>query len=490
MQKALTAAANQLQETALPALRQSKEALQRRTLDEDMPMDELTWIIERDPGMTLQLFRTIGSVRARHLGNPVGTIRHGLMMMGLEQIRSLPSDAPLVDSIRHPEAKRQILGQYDRAYHAARQAWDWARLRKDMEADEVYSAALLHNLGEMLLWLRAPTKMAQVEEMAREDDLEPEEAQYVTLGFTAEQLTQELGQRWQLPQLLQDSLHPENSRNPRAFEVLLAARLVRTVTGDWYSHDATRIQQEVADHLHQDLGPTVGRIHSVAATAAREAVFDETVPAATWLLAPARPEADPQWPASTEEITEEAKPAERDQAGLCLMPQPETVRKSHAALEHAGPTQGFDALLAMVMEALHDGVALNRVVFLTLTQDKSQVRARAVAGVEDDPRLSQLTLELGDGGLLAKLMEKPRALWLDAETRPHFQAVLPAALEREVGADHFFVMSAFAGKRPVGLFYADRDSRHHGACELDDTAYQRFKELVQAFANALGRREL
>lgn len=491
MQKALTAAADKLQHTVLPALQQSTEALRRRTLDEDIPMEEVSWIIERDPGLALRLLRNINALRRKHLGSQVATIGHALMMMGLEQIRALPSAVPLVESITQPESKRRLLVQYDRAYHAARQAWDWARARKDMEANEVYAAALLHNLGEMLLWLRAPTKMAQVEAMVRDDGVELEEAQYVLLGFTAEQLTQELARRWSLPELLCDSLHPENSGNPRAFEVMLAARLTRTVEAGWYTHPAMEVLDEVAGHIKMEPGAAVARVHRVAAQAAREAAFNGTIPLANGLLLPSRPEADPEWTgdmAGTDNAEAGGTPAAA-QTGLCLMPQPEVLRRSRAALEHAGPTQGFDALLAMVMEGLHDGAGLNRVVFLALSQDKSELRARAVAGAEDDPHLSQLRIDMEGGHLLAKLMEKPRALWVDEANRQKFHAFLPKALEREVGADHFLVMSVFAGRRPVGLFYADRHSRHHGACDLDDAAYERFKELVLDFAHALGRRE-
>lgn len=479
MQKALTAAVERLQQTSLPALEQNVEELRRRAMDPEAPLERLTAVIERDPGLAMRLLRNTNTHKRRHLGTNVATIGHALMLTGLDPLRALPDTVPTIQAVERPDARARLLHQYDRAYHAARQVWEWARLRKDMQADESYLAGLFHNLGEMLLWQHAPGKMAQTEEVVREEGIDPAEAQYVVLGFSAEQLTLALTEHWRLPPLLHAGLHPETTGNPRAAGIKLTARLSRAAD-DWYSAGTTAVLEEIAEHLGKDLGTTAGHVHRIAAAAAREARFGDTRPLAAGLLVPSRPEAAPD--------RERARADADPQTGLCLMPQPEAYRHALAELERARSPVHFDTLLETAMEGLHDGLGLNRVLFAGLNHDRSQLRARACRGGGSETGLEHLEVDLDGGHLLARFMEKPRAVWMNGSNRDKFQPLLPEAFRRAARAGHFFMMSAFTGRRALGLFYADRYAgAHDAACELDETSYERFKALVLAFARALAR---
>ena len=127
------------------------------------------------------------------------------------------------------------------------------------------------------------------------------------------------------------------------------------------------------------------------------------------------------------------------------------------------------------MNAMHQGLGLNRVVFALLTQHRTHLRPRSIVGVHNDPHFTKFAITLGANTLFDRLMEKPQSLWLDEHNRTKFWPAVPVDFQRLIKVNRFYVMSVFVKGKPIGLFYADRASN---SCELDEKCYKLFKQLV------------
>lgn len=499
MHNALNAWADRLQHTTLPALPSSSDRLAQLSADEEVSMWNLAKIVERDPGLTISLLRRVNdSNNKKRLRTEVTTVEHGLMMLGMGQIRTLPGSVPLIDKVGEPQGRQRAMQLIARSYHAAHQARELALLRKDMEPDEIFLAALLHDLGETLLWLYAPAKMKQLEELTARQRIKPEEAQYVALGYGLNHLTLALARHWGLPDLMQESLKAESAQKPRIYGVMLAVQLARLAERGWYRPEVTALLEQIGEYIGLDFGATAARVHRFAAEAAQATACYRALPAAVLLLHPSRSEAAPGW--KPEPPAEEAPPAEtsppaqppraqpvaaeNDDAAFCLSPQLHILRQSLQELE-AGIRQRsltLQNILSLTMDGLHDGIGLNRVVFALLTQERHQLRARAIAGANTDPLFSRFVIELNGAHLFTRMMEKPQALWLNEENRTKFWPLVPKPFQHIIRTDSFYVLSLFVRNKPIGLLYADR---HAASCALDARAYHRFKQLGLLAAKAL-----
>jgi len=495
MHNALNAWADKLQHATFPALPSSSEKLAQRSADDDADMWRLAQIVEKDPGLTISLLRRVNDSNNKRLRSEVTTVEHGLMMLGMSQIRSLPGAVPLIDRVGEPKGRQRAMRLIARGHHAAHQARELARLRKDFEPDEIYLVAMLHNLGETLLWLYAPAKMAQIEELTAQQQMEPEEAQYVVLGFGLDHLTLALARRWGLPDMLHESLKGESAQKPRIYGVMLAVQLARAAERGWYQAETTAVVDQIAEYLGLAFGDTVARIHRFAVEAAHETACYRAVPSAAMLLYPSQPEAAPGWKQETpdeavappaEESTQPAPLPEIDKtvAAFCLSPQLHILRQSLQALENGirSRTLTLQQVLSITMDGLHDGIGLNRVVFALLTQERHQLRARAIAGADNDPGFNRFVVELNGAHLFTRMMDKPQALWLNDDNRTKFWPLVPRPFQRVIRTNSFFVLSIFVKGKPIGLFYADR---HAASCQLDARAYHRFKQLGLLAVKAL-----
>lgn len=491
MHNTLNAWADKLQHAVLPALPQTVAELARLSADDNVNMWNLARVVEKDPGLCVALLRRVNNGSQKRLRTEVTTVEHAMMMLGMTQLRTLPKAIPLIQRAGDPVGREQALRLMARSYHAAWQARELARLRKDLEPDEVFLPALLHHLGEILLWLYAPAKMTQIEELTTQQQMEPEEAQYVVLGFGLDHLTLMLARRWGLPTLLQDSLKSESAHQPRVYGIMLAVQLARAAAQGWYRAATTSVLEHIADYLGHDFGYAAAQTHRYAAEAAHLADCYASAPAATLLLHPSQPEAAPGWKPTPPPAEDQGTP--RPQAGdlpaeataaFCLAPQLHILRRSLQELQ-AGMKAGnltLQKILSLTMDGMHDGIGLNRVVFSLLTQERHQLRARAIAGADNDPVFKRFLIELNGAHLFTRLMEKPQALWINDTNRLKFWPIVPKPFQRIIGGNSFFVLSVFVKERPVGLFYADR---HSMDCALDPHAYHRFKQLGLLAAKAM-----
>lgn len=494
MSGVLDAWLEKLERATLPALQHSVEHLAALTADENTPLERLAAAIERDPGLTVRLLRLINAVPYRHLRREVTTVEHGLMMLGIERLRTLPTGVPILEQTVKEEAKPQLYASYVRAYHAAYQAYDWSRLRKDAEPDELFTATFLHDLGQMVLWLYAPRKAAELAAMVCDECVDPEEAQYLTLGFTLAQLAIGVAERWQLPELLIDSLKPENAFSPRIYGTVLAHRLAREADHGWYRESVSEVTEQIADYLRWPLDSTVQHLHRNAVEAARHCAFYGIRQSAERLLTPVVPDPDPipkfAGQALVADGTATAHPAgngisddQETSGGVCLIPQLHVFERCMRELAaHMDGTLTLADTLTLALDGMHDGLGLNRVVFTLLTPDRQQLRARSLRGADDDPLFSRFSVDLRGANLFSRLMDKPMAFWLNGENRAKFLPMVPKEFHRMVRTGDFMVVSVFVKRKPVGMFYADR---HGSSCDLEGQIYQRFKQIALQAAHTM-----
>lgn len=459
----------------MPVLEQTVAGLNDLCRDENVPVIKLARLAERDPGLTVQLLRLCNSQAHGRLGSEITAVQQAIMMLGTERFRRIANELPTVEETLQGAARKQMLATFSRAYHAATQASEWALKRRDMTPDEVFAAALLHFIAEMVLSLYVPEKLQEIYTLRDEEHVASAEAQYVVLGFSLDHLSQRLAAEWKLPHLVTEALQAENANESRSFGIMLAVQLVRVGQYDWYGEKAIEIETAAADWVGEPFDRVVSEAHQLAADVARESEFYDTIPAAVRLVRlPYR-----------KSIEATAAPNVEPEVGLCLTPQLQVLRSIYDELGIAShETQNAQQIMQLVLRAIHDGIGLNRSVFTVLNKEKSTLIAGAVAGADNDPIFNRFQIKLGTPHLFSRLLEKQQSIWLNDTNRAKFWSMVPNEFQKLIATNSFFCMSIHANGQPFGMVYADR---HTSACQLDETSYKYFKSVCTQAAQALQR---
>jgi HD-like signal output (HDOD) protein len=467
----------------LPVLTRTEVELARLAPRADkVSAQEIASIILHDPMMTLNVLQLANSRRSRRFGSEITTVEHAVMMLGVPPFFNHFNKLDRLE--QQFQGREKILSSalqvISRSHHAACHAWDWAVLRKDIKAEEVYIAALLADMGELLLWLAEADSAQQIMELVRSQAVSVEAAQQEVLGCSMPDLVQAIGAAWHVPEMLLNLMDHRQSNNPRVLVASLAVMLAHHTEAGWYEAAALADYEAVAALMHMPHEEMVAEIHQTAVRCARHWEWFHVRPAAAWL--PLLPGA---WPVEQARSEASATPqtVPETSTDACLVPQLQKLEHSmREVASHLDGSLNLHDMLSLVMKGMRDGIALNRVVFALLSADQGTLKAKYVVGAEADSPLRKLELDMDGKHLFARLMEKMQGLWYRAANRATLDPLIPDFLRQQIGDGEFFAMSVFVRGKPVGLFYADRK---HGSCELDEHSYEEFKQLCLRAAQGL-----
>lgn len=428
----------------LPILaRSARELAQLATRGERSAPNDIADVVLRDPFFTLNVLRTISARKQSRLSGEVTTIDHAIMMFGVRPFMERFRKSDVLDDRFHADhaALLPLRRAMSRAHHAACQARDWAIQRADMESEEVYVAASLNEIAELLLLLVAPKLAAKLTEAIRRDPLGTAQAQRQLLGFELRALHQAITATCKLPELLCELMDPHLIDRPRVLNVQLAASLARHTEFDWQGDALHADIEAVASLLHSSTDEAMAHIHRTAVLAARAWQWYMAPPAARWLP---------------------------------LLPEPKAIAP---ALDAAPAFKTAQEAIVWTVRAMQQA-GLTRVVFAQHTP--LALKGKLNLGVGESP-LARFEISLGKAHLFTHLMNKPQSVWFGVHNRDNLGQFVTGELTQVIGQGDFFATSLFVNGKPFALLYADR----RGQGVLDESVYHAFKQIGARLNQAL-----
>lgn len=459
----------------VPVLRRTAQELNKlRPSAERISASNLAVIILRDPLMTLKLLRLANTSRRGRLSNEITSVEHAIMMLGIVPLfKHFSSLVVLEDMLAQQEqVLNSVLQVFSRALHAAYQARQWAIQHQDIRVEEVYISALLHDMTNMMLWIYAPERAREIRATVQRERIYYGAAHEKVMGFSVADFRIALAAEFRFPSMLAELVDCRNAAQSRAQGVLLAVSLAHLAEKGWYGKQIEQTLEAMADMLNLPLSETTLLVHQTALAAARHWQWYGVTPAAAWLpMLPGEWEEDEQAKSPADSTVEEAAEDE----SVCLMPD-------HARLQavmdeinaHLDGSLDLNGMMNLILRGMHEGIGLNRIVFMLLTRDHAHLKTKYVHGAAPGSPLRQLEVSLRIPNLFTRLLEKMQGVWFSPANAKALTPLIPLAVRQVIGEGDFFAMSIFVHGKPIGLFYADRK---HAGCDLDEHAYVEFKKL-------------
>ncbi|MBB5019107.1 HD-like signal output (HDOD) protein [Chitinivorax tropicus] len=263
-----------------------------RNNEDNITGRDIARVLLHDPMMTLQVIRYLQDHRRKSQVTDVTTVEHAIMMFGTRAFFEAFTELTSIEShlADEPAALAGVMRVLSRAFHAALYVHEWAVLRHDTDVEELTSAALLHDIAEILLWITAPKLALEIHFRLRGNPLlRSAVAQTDVLGFPLLQLQLALAKAWHLPPLLMELMDDRHASHPRVRTVVLAVDLARHSANGWYDAALPDDFIGIADLLHINLDEARQIVLRTTLQAAHAKGWYRYPPAATWLpLEPTR----------------------------------------------------------------------------------------------------------------------------------------------------------------------------------------------------------
>jgi len=251
--------------------------LQEIVADSACDFDDIAEVISIDPSLTLRLLKIVNSAFYGFRGE-IETVHHALGIVGTEQLMQLVLATTVVKQFKGIDMidmeyfwKHSIAcGLSARAIHQA---------RGEHDGERVFVAGLLHDIGRLVMCLKAPDQLRVVLDFAKKSGDRWHRAEAKYFGFDHGAVGGALLRAWHLPERLQEAVahhhFPSAAQNfPLDAAILhLADRISHKVVSDpdsepknyFIAKDAWEAVQLSEDlHLPQIIEQTEDQLEEVS----------------------------------------------------------------------------------------------------------------------------------------------------------------------------------------------------------------------------------
>lgn len=466
MSQRLNAWIRRITDNEMPIFGRTVQEVVSVSEDNDTSAAQLGQVVLKDPAMTSRVLKLANSTYYNPGRQRMSTISRAIMMLGFDTVRSMCLTVSLIDSLVKAEHRKHLEREMARSLHAATQAQQLAVQCKDSNPEELFICALLYHIGDLAFWCFAGEEGDALSRALDEPTHTSDSAQRAVLGFTLKDLSEGLAKEWALSDLLQDSLSKPNSTSPRTQGVVLCHQLAAAAESGWDSDQVTRITGSLAKLARVSSEAMAIQLRENAERAAQTSALygapgiASIIPRDTLTELPSDGAPD---------IVVEA-PAAPD-PGLQLR----ILRELTGLM--AGQNN-FNTVIEMVMEGLHRGVGLSRVMFALLSPDRRTLRAKYLLGDPDDALRDAMTLPMGGSAAapVRHALGERICVWLHPSAPAAVREHGTEAFYRATGQHSLFLAPVVIRDKPLGLFYADGAG---ATAALDAEAFDAFRHFTQ-----------
>lgn len=461
-----------LAETEFPAIKFCTKTLEALKNDRWANNAKICLVIQADPLLSCRFLRRVN----RKPEGLIVTVEHAVSLLGHNAIFDLLDGIDVADE--HYES--WILDNYyrvlRRSYHGAVFSHFLAERLNFHNSMEIYTAAMLRHLGELVLWLTQAKKMETLEEKfasslgANRDRLAKK-----VFGFTFSEISFELAKRWHLPELLQNYLNPNIPRLARVQLIDLAEEFVQF--GDVW--DLSN------DNMNQFCNEARSRL-GVKSEKLRAGLFKQNLNAAKQgqrcypsfyskrmsVVLPGAWErriiSDNRWgpPISPMDI---ASPIDRIEAlldgrvGQCLN------------------TQEF---IKYILLSLQSELEVKQVVFCLLDASGDTLHGKLRTGSAAKKPSKEYTFPNQQPSLFAYLLDHRQNAWVQDQNRTQLEPFITPEIKAVLGDADFYVTVVLTGENPLGVCFAEVANP---TLEANSNHYEYFKQVMARLSVWLAR---
>jgi hypothetical protein len=467
-----------LNDSDLPALAAVVVDLQRMAENESASVQQLADVLLRDASLTAKVLRVANSVYYNPAKEDIRTITRAIVLSGFESIRLISLSVSLIDGLLSRAPRYQLPELLARSFHAAVQARNIAGFLLTKNQEEVFIAALLHHMGELAFWGCGGSKADELGDLLAEPGMDADTAVQQVLGTSFNQLTHGLIKSWNLGPLAALAHEPGAIKSPATVAVHLGVRISEVALDGWDSPQMDDLVQQFAELT--GISPA-DALQQVLASA------EETVKVAATFGASKLCQLIPNTDPEQIRIQREQRKARLLQANLLVMQQ---ALQDLALMISARADVGL--ILDTLLKGLHQGAGLERVMLAVLADGQSRFKVKRAVGEGTQAWLSDFQLPVEPGAephIFSYVLRNKEALWMGVPASYSFNDLVSLPMRQSLGSGMFFIAPLLAGKREIGVLYADCRLSGRALKHEQFVAFKRFTELTGRCLEALSARK-
>lgn len=417
---------------------------------------ELAAIILQDPNLTAKLLRVGNSPFYNPSRQKMSTISRAIVVLGAEVIRELTMACSFFEAILSSTNKERANREIAQALHAAVQARDLAVTLKDVSPEEVFIAALLHNIGHIAFWCSGKSQVQKIHNLIDKSGINSGEAEKQILGFGLPELSKKLCKAWHLGGLIEEAILYPDSSDTRIQTVRMGHQICEALKDGHDSEAMTTCLQKIAQ--------LTGSSPEMLRTKIKKNTVEAVHVARQFGANDASRFIDSEIALGRQEVTIDDTKVDKKQLQIQILQDIGNLVSGKIDLS---------VLFEMVLEGIHRGVEMDRTLFLLLSTNKHVLTEKFSLGWPQTPNHKKIQIQNSDKptNLLFHAIDQQEGVWQFPEQ--HAELYSPQ-ITQYLGQYPCFIFPIQSENKTIGLIYCDRSINGIPLSRDDFTAAKHF----------------
>jgi HD-like signal output (HDOD) protein len=188
------------QKAELPALGASVAKVVQLSSSADQDLQQLANFILSDVSLSQRVLRVANSARFQTAAGPCRLVSKAIMLIGLDNVRSLALTALLLDKLSDRKKAARLRGEFTCSFFASILAREAAGRVSGTSPEEASISALFKNLGRLLVVSLDLPLHEEIVAHARQHNISENQAALPVIGMTYAQLSGVVIRQWGMPE--------------------------------------------------------------------------------------------------------------------------------------------------------------------------------------------------------------------------------------------------------------------------------------------------
>ena len=426
----------------------------------DSSANILSNAILKDYSLSSKLLRLVNSPLYGQYGGRISTISRAVVILGFEEVRNAALSLMLIDHLKDTNQADSLKEACISSMISGSLANGIADKMKIKDKEEAYVCSMFHQLGKLLAIYYFPEESEVIFDMVKQKNMKEQAAAESVLGVSFEEIGIAVGESWQLPAELIDSMHtlpPGELKKPLSQSDLLKhvsgfsneyCELINT------SNASERLQnfETLASRYSNSMSISRSQMENILTTALDEMQKYAKLVNLNLNSSDIFKKAN-KWTPSGENNSEDKDTKEEnyripEQQNQII----DAIQEITDAILEGAP---LNDILIMVMETIYSSFKFHRVMFCFINKGKTSISARFGFGPNIEEIINRFSIPNGGDDIFNLSLKEAKDLTIEDTKSEDSKTLIPEWYRKKFAKKSLLVYPIIVKNIPIGLVYID-----------------------------------
>lgn len=248
-----------LEQKPLPSFAHTTRQIASLAQQQESSANDLAKVILQDSTMSSRVLKLVNSAVYNPSARQIDTVSYAIVVLGLEKVRNMAITVSFLEDLLNGSPLWHVQQETAIAFQAATHVKRLAEHQGMQDTESLYIAALFKRLGQVMYWCFPDSKGADLKN-ACDGVLSNAKVEKDILGFTLDDLTHALIDKWRLSSILdhQGANQHQNSQKSNVQQEFLkqAYELTLGVRRGWQTPEASLALTHCSKSLNMTMAET------------------------------------------------------------------------------------------------------------------------------------------------------------------------------------------------------------------------------------------